>query len=463
MRFGIALLISFVSLSLALAAPDGSTPLHTAVYEDRTADALELLKAGASPNVSNRYGITPLKLACINGNAKIIAALLEAGANANAVFAGGETALMTASRTGKPLPVQLLLAAGARESQQDNRGQTALMWAASEGHAEVVQILLDAGADPSPTLRSGFNAMFLAARNGKAEVIDVLLAHGVNVNDAIENGGGGGRTPKKGTSALILALENGHFELVARLLDAEADPNDMRSGAAPLHVISWVRKPKRGDGIDGAPPPRGTGSLSSLQAVQELIDHGATVNARLRHGASPSSRLARSGSTPFLMASRTADLPLMKLLIANGADFRTPNSQGRTPLLAAAGVALGPEADEAASEDDAVEAVRYLLELGADINATDKEGDTIMHAAAYKQSPKLVRLLSDSGANMAIWNQKNRKGWTPLLIAQGFRYGNFKPSADTIAAISEVMLAAGVTPPEAPPRPGTSKKAAYSR
>ena len=61
------------------------------------------------------------------------------------------------------------------------------------------------------------------------------------------------------------------------------------------------------------------------------------------------------------MAARTADLPLMKLLVRHGADFRLPNQQGRTPLLAAAGVALGPEADEAATEAEAMLAVTYLL------------------------------------------------------------------------------------------------------
>jgi ankyrin repeat protein len=130
-------------------------------------------------------------------------------------------------------------------------------------------------------------------------------------------------------------------------------------------------------------------------------------------------------------------------------------------LLAAAGVALGPEADEAATEAEAMKAVEYLLELGADLDVVDREGDTVMHAAAYKQAPNLVKLLAEKGAEIEKWNRKNKRGWTPLIIAQGFRYGNFKPSAPTIAAISEVMLAHGVTPPAAPPRPVVGKREAY--
>src|SRR5262249_22573915 len=94
--------------------------------------------------------------------------------------------------------------------------------------------------------------------------------------------------------------------------------------------------------------------------------------------------------------------------------------------------------------------------LGADINAVDQNGETAMHGAAYKNLPKVVQLLADRGAKIDVWNTKNRWGWTPLLIAQGFRPGNFKPSAETIDAIEHVMRAAGVTPSPAPSRATTS-------
>ena len=86
-----------------------------------------------------------------------------------------------------------------------------------------------------------------------------------------------------------------------------------------------------------------------------------------------------------------------------------------------------------------------------------------MHAAAYKQSAEMVRLLAAEGADIRIWNRKNRSGWTPLLIAQGFRHGNYKPSAPTITALSSVMRAAGVDVPPAPKRPVTGKKENYER
>ena len=70
-----------------------------------------------------------------------------------------------------------------------------------------------------------------------------------------------------------------------------------------------------------------------------------------------------------------------------------------------------------------------------------------MHGAAYKNLPGAVKFLADKGAKIDIWNTRNKFGWTPLTIARGYRFGNFKPSAVTVAAIEQVMLAAGVVPP----------------
>ena len=74
-----------------------------------------------------------------------------------------------------------------------------------------------------------------------------------------------------------------------------------------------------------------------------------------------------------------------------------------------------------------------------------------MHSAAYKNAPAAVQFLADKGAKIEIWNRKNRFGWTPLLIAAGYRFGNFKPSADTVAALKKVMEKAGVSTVIEPP------------
>jgi ankyrin repeat protein len=284
-------------------------------------------------------------------------------------------------------------------------------------------------------------------REGRLDVVRILLKAGAPVNEAMQPKRSFPRAVARGTTPLILAVENGHFAVALALLEAGADSNDQRSGFTALHTLSWVRKPNRGDEEDGDPAPIGSGSLSSLQFAEKLVQHGADVNARLKRGASGRGVLKRVGATPFLLAAKTADVPLMRELVKLGADPRLTNADHCTPLMAAAGVGTLAPGEEAGTEAEALEAVALALALGNDVNAVDDNGETAMHGAAYKSFPKVVQLLADKGAKIEVWNRKNTYGWTPLLIAEGHRVGNFKPSADTIAALHRVLRAAGVTPP----------------
>lgn len=436
------------------AQADGTTALHWAVYHDR-ADMTQLLLAnGADANASNRYGERPLSLACRNGNVKIVEQLLNAGADPQETLPGGESMLMVAARTGRANCVQLLLQAEAEVNVRDERGQTALMWAAAEGHSETVRLLLQAGADPQLKLPSGFNAFFFAARQGRIRVAEVLLQAGVDVNAVMNPKRTGGKNVRRGTGALMLAVENGHFELASMLIDAGADIHDQRSGFTVMHALTWVRKPNRGDGADGEPAPQGSGSLSSLQFVQKLVAAGFDLNTRLQKGRSGRGVLNQTGATAFLMAADTADIAFMKLLLELGADPTIPNADGSTALHAAAGIGTRAPGEEAGTEEEAMLAVRLLLKLGFDVNAVDRNGETSMHGAAYASWPKMAQLLADRGADVEVWHRKNKYGWTPLLIAQGHRPGNFKPAAATIAAIERIMRAAGIQPEAASPFKG---------
>jgi ankyrin repeat protein len=439
---------------------DGMTALHWAVYHDDLPTAMLLVKAGASVKGGNRYGVTPLSLACTNGNAEVVRLLLKSGADANSTLRGGETALMTAARTGKVAPVKLLLDGGAKVKARDRKGQTALMWAAAEGHADVVSTLLAAGAEFKSALPSGFTPLLFAVREGRIEVVRVLLKAGANVNDAIVVKKPTPRGPKPGTSALHLAVENGHFELAIALVKAGADPNDQRVGYGALHMICWVRKPSRGDDEEGNPPPIGSGKLTSLEFVKQMVANGAKVNLQSKKGVSNRGILNRPGATPFLAAASTADVPLMQTLHKLGADVALPNSQRSTPLLAAAGVGVGAPEEAPGTEPDVLEAVKLLVKLGADVNAVDDHGETAMHGAAYRNHTRVVQLLADKGAKIAVWNRKNRTGLTPIVIAEGHRPGlNFRPSPETVAALHRVMIAAGMTPPK--PTPPPAPKSGY--
>ncbi len=423
------------------AQADGMTALHWAARQGDVDTVTRLLQAGARPDATNHFGITPLAIACQVGDGPVVEALLAAGADAGAPQRGGETPLMTAARTGRPGPVAALLRAGADVNARERRGQTALMWAAAEGHADVVRMLLGAGAERDAALPgSGFTAFHFAVREGRADVVRVLLDAGVDVRSTLEPERPTLKGPRKGTSALILAVENGHLELALELVAAGADPNDQRSGHAPLHVLSWVRKPQRGEDI-GDPAPVGSGSVGTLRFARELVKAGADVNRRLESGKGGAGQFSHRGATPFLFAAFTADLPYLKLLLELGADPTVPNVDGCTPLMVACGIGVGGSAanEVAGEEPEVLEVAEFLLGLGADINAVDANGETAMHGAALKNLPQVVRFLAGRGAKVDVWNRKNRYGWTPLDLARGHRPGNFKPSFETIAAVEAVM------------------------
>ncbi len=317
---------------------DGTAPLHWAVDRDSPEIVQMLIRAGANVKAANRYGATPLWLASVNGNARTIAMLLEAGADASSANADGETSLMVASRTGKPDAVSALLARGADPNAKESwRGQTALMWAAAEGHATVIDMLVAKGADLRARSNAGFTALLFAAREGRIAAVEALLKAGADMNDSLpvrrRGPQAGGQTPappappEVGLNAFLLAAANAHYELAGWFLDRGADPNAAPQGYTALHQVSWVRKA----GIAGSnnPAPQGSGNMDGLTFVRKLVAKGARLNERVTKRPSMGVTTLNSiGATPFLLAARTADAPLMKLLAELGADPR-PGQRGR--------------------------------------------------------------------------------------------------------------------------------------
>ncbi|MBZ2178049.1 MAG: ankyrin repeat domain-containing protein [Acidobacteria bacterium] len=432
-----------VGLVLAgvLAAADGSTPLHRAAYADDLAAVERLLRGGADVKEANRYGVTALSLACTNGNGAMVARLLEAGADANTALPGGETALMTAARTGSVEAVRALLSKGADvKARESKQGQTALHWAAAEGHAAVIAELVKAGAVVEDRLDSGYTPLLFAVREGRIAAVKALLKAGAEVNDTTPVGGrrtAPAKSPRQGTSALILATLNAHYELGRVLLEAGANPNADGPGYTALHAVTWVRKPGLGD---NDPAPQGSGELTSLEFVKALVAKGADINARMgkKIGVGMTG-LNTAGGTAFFLAARTADAELMRLLAQLGADTKLGNADGSTPLMAAAGLGTRSPGEDAGTEAEVMEAIEVAIELGNDVNAVDQNGETAMHGAAYKNLPGAVRLLAKRGAKREVWDRKNRFGWTPMRIAEGYRFGNYKPSDVTMAAFRELQ------------------------
>jgi ankyrin repeat protein len=433
------------------AEPDGTTALHWAARREDAQTVELLLRSGAKVKSQNRYGITPLYLASLNGNAGIIEALLKAGADPNTALPDGETALMTAARTGKVEAVKALLAHGANaNAKEGTRGQTPLMWAAAEGNADVIRVLVAAGSDIQTRSNGGFTALLFAAREGRIAAVNTLLQAGASVNESLagRRGGRGGGTTSAPTSdtentpnAFLLASGNAHYELASLLLDAGADPNAAPQGWTALHQITWVRKAGVGD---NGPAPQGSGNMSSLEFVRKLAAKGANLNARAtRKPSMGTTTLNAVGATPFLLAARTKDVPLMRLLAELGADPLLPNEDGTTPLMVAAGIGTSSPLEDPGNEAEVLEAVKLALTLGGDVNAVDKKGETAMHGAAYKHVPSVVRFLAANGAKVEVWNHQNDRGWTPLKIVEGIPVGmNIAGDEPTRTVIRELLEAA---------------------
>lgn len=425
---------------------DGTTALHWAVHHSDLALVERLIAAGAQVQARNRYGSTPLSLACENGHGPIVRRLLKAGASPNTTSHDGETALMTAARTGDPTTVEALLEAGALTNAQEARkAQTALMWAATEGNHEAAHLLLRAGADVRARSNGGFTPLLFAVRAGHVGVLPTLIEAGADVNDNLPDG----------TSALSLAIVNAHFELAAALLDRGADPNADAQGWTPLHQLVWTRRPNGGL---ADPPAVATGRMSSLQLAARLLEKGANPNARMKKerklGFDDRTLLNRLDATPFFLAAQTADVPLMRLLAKGGAESTVTNADGTTVLMVAAGVGLWVVGESPGTNDEALEAVKFALELGGDINATNEYGYTALHGAAHRGSPEIVTLLVDRGASLDVALTKTgggplgwKAGWTPLTIADGVFYANtFKRSPETAAVLRRLMEQGRATP-----------------
>ena len=426
---------------------DGATPLLWAAHWNDHQLVDLLLEAGADVNAVEDHGLSPLAMACENASVKLVRELIAAGADPNSVQTNGVTPLMTAARTGSTEIVEILLARDVDVNATiPSTGQTALMWATAERHRDVMYQLIAAGAELDAQSVTGFTPLLFASRNGDIEAATVLLEAGAGVN----------MTGSDGTHALPLAIVSGHEELALFLLGQGADPDGRVFGVAALHAAAgnvdmWLRDWLRVRGANTLTFTLGVGTVSRVNLVKALLEHGADPNARItttgvsmfylrepKKGAFETFSVGTGdlkGATPLWVAAWDAHgmgsyfigngqggVPageVIRLLLEAGADWTLTTLDKTTPLMAAAGLgraSFTPETPRGRRTPGAEAAVKLLVEVGADINAVNEADFTALHGAAFKGLNEVLEYLVEQGADM---DAQDFRGRTAFRMAEG--------------------------------------------
>ena len=384
---------------------DGSTALAWAAIRGNTDIAGLLLRAGADPDLTNHYGIGPISLAIENGAKGVIRLLLENGADPDVARESGETPLMTAARMGQVDIMKLLLDRGAGVNPREKKfAQTALMWAA--GNPAAVRLLVERGADVRTTTKT-WEVKY---------TIYIPTTFTLGKTGIPWNNDGAYVSKQGGQSALFFAVQRRDLESVRILTEACLDVNQTAAdGTTPLLVSLYKWVPLDSEFVPGQGAPATSGSSqmfgADLPMARFLLDRGASAT-----------RADTAGYTPLHGAA------LAVVWAMRSDDKGGSGVYRRAPAL----LSLNHAGSKASpfSPEEALEVVQRLLEGGADPNRQTvyptpgpvgdvrinpaPPGSSALHIAANSGSVKLVKLLTDCGADP---NLLRKDGHTPLSVA----------------------------------------------
>lgn len=193
----------------------GGTPLAASAISKNTEMVKLLIQYGASVNFEDSMTQAPLQHSVTAGDIATVAVLLEAGADPNARRRSDNKSLITlASYKGFSDIINLLIKYGGNVNLVSNREYSALHIAAWEGHCETVRILHDNGADFDKQTADKNTPLALAAHGGHIDVIKYLLQLGCDINNV----------DRDGDTPLFYLVQRGSAEGVKLLLENGADP-----------------------------------------------------------------------------------------------------------------------------------------------------------------------------------------------------------------------------------------------
>jgi ankyrin repeat protein len=429
------------------AQPDGTRPIHWAVYKVDYELIDALIAKKATVDVVNEFGSTPLAEAVKLADARMVKRLLDAGAAVGRADENGQTALMLAIKTGELPVVEMLANAGANVNAAETlQRQTPLMWAvtASKNAAGMTKLLLSKGADvkaralytdwpnqlssePRAQYRpvGGLTALLYAARNGCSACVEALIGAGADVNVP---------TPE-GVTPLMISLDNDHNDVATLLLDRGANPHvaDWWGRTALWMVVDRKEALSSGRGGRGGavpPAPAPGPAVSHMAIINRLLAADVDVNAELNmHRPSRGGNSGRfadrqlgTGCTALYRAAEAGDIDVIRALLAKGANPNI-NGMGFTPFLVAAGVTPGAGAGGSAPSTTLLD---LMIQHGANVNAQvtgtrtysmrvsynpppSKEGMSALHGAVQAGRTDLIRYLLEKGAVSELVDANGKK------------------------------------------------------
>jgi ankyrin repeat protein len=369
--------------------------------------------------------------------------------------------------------VKTLLDHGAAVDTRDPAfQQTALMMAVRDDHPDVVKLLIDRGAAVNIQTRTGatpswilpnsvpgfghgigivrgglpdrgsrflipgaMTPLLYAARDGRVESAKILIAAGAEIEHADANS----------ITPLLMAITNDHVDMARYLIERGANVKAVDwYGRTPL----WAAVELRNMDVDSSTFENGVDRAPALELIKLLLAKDVDVNARTREVPPIRRQMLRvtgdlswvdfTGQTPFLRAALSADLEVMRLLLAHGADPKIPAFAGTTALMAAAGVDW--VVDQTTDEGPAarLEAVKLCYDLGMDVNTANSMGITALMGAANRGSDDIIEYLVATGAKL---DAKDNEGRTPLNWAEGVFLATHpaRPKPGSMALIKKLM------------------------
>jgi ankyrin repeat protein len=337
------------------------------------------------------------------------------------------------------------------------------MFATRNGHDGVATTLMKSGADPKLTNADGLTASMVAIVNDRFDLAAKLLDLGADANDgslyfAVDMHDATTDMRAHDGSRLRANFPNKltAMDLIKRLLDKGADPNKPFQGQ--VHNTTLCCDPE----VNSSPFYRAA-IAADVDALKVMLAHGAKADwspAEMKKpGAAPGAAGAAAGRGVNANVGKTASM--MSLSGGRGAAFAAGPGFDR----------IGPPPFREPGDRDPIDALKVLLQAGADPNAKTPDGTTLLHQAVTVRRVDAIRALVEKGAKLDAVNKDNM---TPLLLAEKpdppltaaqmqQDPGVYKPRRDkredVIATLRELMhLSKDEPAPQPPPLPKDEKK-----